>query len=263
MNRVTGTHREHGRPTPLRPPLRAYDLRSGADRPDRRGRSVAGLALVAAGGSSPPARSARPTSTRRSGPARSAPPPAVMVPAGDRPVRAGLRQLAARSRRQHGVADGERPPVALEPGGAFTILIPQGTTESASLATGPAGASRARRSSPSPTRRCRPTYPATAALHVQAADWANPAIRQQVLDLAAQRPHQRRAAGHQGRGRRRRLRQRRPAGGDRRGHGGRPLRRPPGARRAARHGCAGDRADRLLPRPGAGEVGVGERSAAT
>ena len=79
-------------------------------------------------------------------------------------------------------ANGE--PVALEPGGAFTILIPQNTPEVRLLATGPAGTTAeavvAVTDVPVP-----PTYPATAALHVQAADWANPAIRQQILDLAA------------------------------------------------------------------------------
>ena len=75
-------------------------------------------------------------------------------------------------------------PVALEPGGSFTMYIPQGTTEirlAATGADGSVGESVVAVTDAVPA----PAYPATAALHVRAEDWANPAIRQLVLDLAA------------------------------------------------------------------------------
>ena len=118
------------------------------------------------------------------GPGPISPPPRVMVPQAIAPSSPGfvnsLRGLVDNTSSL--TANGQ--PVALEPGGAFTILIPQNTPEVRLLATGPAGTTAqavvAVTDVPVP-----PTYPATAGLHVQAADWANPAIRQQVLDLAA------------------------------------------------------------------------------
>ena len=76
-------------------------------------------------------------------------------------------------------------PVALEPGGSFTMYIPQGTTEIRLTATGTDGSvgeSVVAVTDAVPVS----AYPATAALHVRAEDWANPAIRQLVLDLAEQ-----------------------------------------------------------------------------
>ena len=141
--------------------------------------------------------------------------------------------------------------------------IPQATTEVRLVATGADGATdrggRRRHRRRRPRRRTRRRRRCTSA----AEDWAEPGDPPAGPRPRRRRPHQRRRARHQGRGRRGRLRQRRPAGHDDRRRGGRPLRRPPGDRRAARARCAGHRPHRLLPRPGAGQVGVGERPAAT
>ena len=63
------------------------------------------------------------------------------------------------------------------------MYIPQGTTEIRLTATGvdgSVGESVVAVTDAVPA----PVYPATAALHVRAEDWTNPALRQQVLDLA-------------------------------------------------------------------------------
>ena len=143
----------------------------------------AGLAVVAAGGIVAFRALERPgiDATVASGVAT---PPRVMVPRGIAPSVPGfvssLRGLVDNTATL--TANGS--PVALEAGGAFTILIPQGTAEVRLVATSAAGASHeavvAVTDVPAP-----PTYPATAALHVRAEDWATPVIRQQILDLAA------------------------------------------------------------------------------
>ena len=73
-------------------------------------------------------------------------------------------------------------PVALEPGGAFTVHIAQGETHLQLVATGADGtvtdASVGVTTAPAPA-----AYPATAAVHVRAADWADPVVRQQVIGL--------------------------------------------------------------------------------
>jgi len=75
-------------------------------------------------------------------------------------------------------------PLPIEPGGAFTMLIPQGTTEIRLAAAYPDG--RTSEAVVAVTDQAAPPeYPATAALHVRSEDWANPALRQGVLDLAA------------------------------------------------------------------------------
>src|SRR5215218_8227919 len=79
-------------------------------------------------------------------------------------------------------ANGE--PLTVEPGGAFTMLIPQGTAEIRLLATYPDGTASEAVVAVTDQRPV-PTYPATAGLHVRSQDWADPAIHQQILDLAA------------------------------------------------------------------------------
>ena len=78
-------------------------------------------------------------------------------------------------------ADGA--PVTIEPGGQFRMYIPQGVTEIRLAATDDAGRITetvvAVTDEPPP-----PAYPETAAVHVRSSDWADPTIRQQVLDLA-------------------------------------------------------------------------------
>lgn len=78
-------------------------------------------------------------------------------------------------------ANGE--PVAIEPGGQFRMYIAQGVTQISLAATDDAGqvteAVVAVTDAPAP-----PTYPATSAVHVGSSDWADPAIRDQVLALA-------------------------------------------------------------------------------
>ena len=183
MNRVTGTHRDHVRATPLRPPPRSYELER---RRDRRTPWVvcAGLVVVAAGGVAAVRTLGAPSidATLATGGADTG--PRVMVPDAIAPSVPGfvnsLRGLVDNTTSL--TANGS--PVPLEPGGAFTILIPQGTAEVRLVATDAVGASReavvAVTDVPVPS-----TYPSTAALHVRAEDWANPALRQQVLDLAA------------------------------------------------------------------------------
>ncbi|CAN5831921.1 hypothetical protein BH20ACT4_BH20ACT4_01260 [soil metagenome] len=74
-------------------------------------------------------------------------------------------------------------PVALDPGGAFTIEVPAGTAEIAIEATDVNGNAE-RKTIAVTADPAAAQYPETAAVHVAAGDWANPMIRQQVLDLA-------------------------------------------------------------------------------
>lgn len=73
--------------------------------------------------------------------------------------------------------------VVLEPGGAFTVPVPPGTTEVALVATdadgNPETITVVVTAEPTPA-----LYPSTVAVHVAARDWADPIIRQQILDLA-------------------------------------------------------------------------------
>ena len=109
--------------------------------------------------------------------------PRVMVPAAITPSVPGFVSTL------RGLTDGAASltangaPVAIEPGGSFTMYIPQGTTEIRLTATGvdgSVGESVVAVTDAVPA----PVYPATTALHVRAEDWTNPALRQQVLDLA-------------------------------------------------------------------------------
>jgi hypothetical protein len=74
-------------------------------------------------------------------------------------------------------------PMTIEPGGAFTMLIPQGTA-SIELVAGAADGTVSTVSVAVTDQPAAPTYPATAALHVRGEEWANPEYRQQILDLA-------------------------------------------------------------------------------
>ena len=257
MNRVirTDTHRERDRE--LRTPPRGYDL---GHRRDRRGPWLvgAGLVIVAAGGvfavrtlgAARHRLQPRPRAAHR-GRCHACSSPRPMTPSVPGFV-STLRGLVDNT----SALSANGAPVALEPGGAFTIYIPQGTTEVRLVAQDAVGATTetvvAVTATPVPT-----TYPATSAVHVTAAGWADPVIRQQIVDLAASRPHQRRRARRQGRGRQRSDTPARCPLATTAGAGRRPLRRPPGPRRAARARRARDRSHRLLPRPGAGGVGVG------
>ena len=100
--------------------------------------------------------------------------PKVMVPAAIAPSVPGFVSTL------RGLTDGAATltangaPVAIEPGGSFTMYIPQGTTEVRLVATGADGATG--ESVVAVTDAVpAPTYPATSALHVRAEDWANPA----------------------------------------------------------------------------------------
>src|SRR5829696_4291842 len=79
------------------------------------------------------------------------------------------------------LADGA--PVTIEPGGAFTVLIPQGTSQ-VQLTASTAGAGSTMATVAVTDQHAVPAYPVTAALHVRGEEWADPALRQQVLDLA-------------------------------------------------------------------------------
>jgi hypothetical protein len=111
--------------------------------------------------------------------------PKVMVPAAITPSVPGFVSTL------RGLTDGAATltangaPVEIEPGGSFTMYIPQGTTEIRLVATaadGSTGESVVAVTDAVPA----PAYPATEALHVRAEDWANPALRQLVLGLASQ-----------------------------------------------------------------------------
>jgi hypothetical protein len=74
-------------------------------------------------------------------------------------------------------------PIAIEPGGAFTIAVPAGSTSVAVAATdadgNPVEATVHISSDPPPA-----DYPPTAAVHVSARGWADPAVREPILALA-------------------------------------------------------------------------------
>jgi hypothetical protein len=74
-------------------------------------------------------------------------------------------------------------PVEIEPGGAFTVQVPPDTTDLELVAVDAEGHSTSATvqltMEPAPA-----TYPRTAAVHVTASDWADPAIREQILSLA-------------------------------------------------------------------------------
>jgi hypothetical protein len=74
-------------------------------------------------------------------------------------------------------------PVVIEPGGAFSLYIPQGATAIDLVATDRAGAS----TSVSVAVTADPaavTYPHTVAVHVRMDEWADPAIHAQVVEMA-------------------------------------------------------------------------------
>ncbi len=81
-------------------------------------------------------------------------------------------------------ADGA--PVTLEPGGAFTLYLPQGATEVHLLATDGSGSSTpvtvAVTSTAAPI-----AYPRTVAVHVRPQEWADPTVHRQIVDLAKAR----------------------------------------------------------------------------
>jgi hypothetical protein len=74
-------------------------------------------------------------------------------------------------------------PVTIEAGGAFTVPVASGTTTIALVASDLEGnvaeASLAVTANPRPA-----SYPATAAIHVTARSWADPAVREPILALA-------------------------------------------------------------------------------
>lgn len=74
-------------------------------------------------------------------------------------------------------------PLLIEPGGAFTMLIPQGTA-SIELVAAAADGGVSTTTVAVTDQPAAPTYPPTAALHVRGEDWANPVLREQVLGLA-------------------------------------------------------------------------------
>ena len=141
----------------------------------RRSWLVAAAAIVAVGGGVLAFRALRSSGIDASfgtGPAASG--PKVMVPAAIAPSVPGFVSTL------RGLTDGAATltangaPVAIEPGGSFTMYIPQGTTEIHLVATGADGSTG--ESVVAVTDAVpAPTYPATAALHVRAEDWANPA----------------------------------------------------------------------------------------
>ena len=79
-------------------------------------------------------------------------------------------------------ADGE--PVALEPGGAFSVYIAQGATAVELVASNDTGVSTTVSVAVTATSP-ESSYPATAAVHVRAVEWTDPAVHQQILDLIA------------------------------------------------------------------------------
>ena len=187
MNRVIRTDNPVG-------PRRAPELRSvlWTSPPRRRGPrwswlAVGALVVVAVGGGVFAFRALRSNGIEASlaGADGDATGPKVMVPTAIAPSVPGFVSTL------RGLTDGavsltaNGAPVALEAGGSFTMYIPQGTTEiqlTATAADGSVGESVVAVTDAVPT----PTYPATAALHVRAEDWTNPALRQLVLDLAEQ-----------------------------------------------------------------------------
>ncbi|MDQ3737794.1 MAG: putative glycoside hydrolase [Actinomycetota bacterium] len=104
-------------------------------------------------------------------------PAEVLDPADGQPVTVrGLVDNAAAV-----TANGQ--PVTLDPGGAFTLEIPAGLAEFSVDAIDGDGNEERKIISVTPEPAAA-KYPETAAVHVAAGDWANPAIRQQILDLA-------------------------------------------------------------------------------
>ncbi len=74
-------------------------------------------------------------------------------------------------------------PVTIEPGGAFTVPVAPGTTAVALVATdaeGNAAEATVLVSAEPPLA----DHPATAAVHVTARSWADPAVREPILELA-------------------------------------------------------------------------------
>ena len=181
MNRDIRTDPRHGR----RPLQRRSSLRPPRDRrtPWLVG---AGVAVVAAGG----VLAARTLGDRQleatldPDVASSPSAPRVMVPAAIAPSVPGfvstLRGLTDNATAL--TANGQ--PVPLEPGGAFTMYIPQGTPEIRLLAQGADGSVGEAVVAVTDVPVV-PSYPATTAVHVTAAGWADPVIHQQVLDLVA------------------------------------------------------------------------------
>jgi hypothetical protein len=78
---------------------------------------------------------------------------------------------------------GNGTPITIEPGGAFTMLIPQGTASIELVATTADGAQTAVTVGVT-DQPVAPSYPPTAALHVRGVEWAVPEIREQILGLA-------------------------------------------------------------------------------
>ena len=78
--------------------------------------------------------------------------------------------------------DGE--PVALEPGGAFSVYIAQGATAVELVASSDTGVSTTVSVAVTATPP-ESSYPATAAVHVRAVEWTDPVVHQQILDLIA------------------------------------------------------------------------------
>ena len=78
----------------------------------------------------------------------------------------------------------EGVPIAIEPGGMFTVDVPLAVTEMKLVAVDKNG--NPERRTVAVTKDPAPVdYPATAAVHVKADAWADPLIRQQIVDLAA------------------------------------------------------------------------------
>lgn len=104
-------------------------------------------------------------------------PAQILSPAGDQPRT--LRGLVDDATTL--TANGQA--VALEPGGAFTVPVAAGVAEVALVATDGDGNPEAVTvgviAEPPPAE-----YPMTVAVHLAARDWANPLIREQILDLA-------------------------------------------------------------------------------
>ena len=160
---------------------------------------------------------ARSASRRRSMPAsprRRARPtgPAVMVPAAIAPSVPGFVSTLRGLTDGAASADGERRARSpSSPVGRSRCTSRRARPRSASTATGvdgSVGESVVAVTDAVPA----PAYPATAALHVRAEDWAEPGDPPAGPRPRRRRPDQRRRARHQGRGRRRRLRQHGPAG---------------------------------------------------
>lgn len=186
MNRSVDS--EHGRGRGLeRAPYQAPSVRSGAVHRPRRVWPVAAGFVVAALAAIAGAVSLRPDRAPSEAAPGTAPPtatvPRLSVPSAVAPSVPGfvstLRGLVDGAATL--TANGEQ--VTIEPGGAFTWLIAQGTPQIDLAATSTSGSTTATTVAVTDVP-VAPTYPATAGLHVRGEDWAQPAIRQRVLDLA-------------------------------------------------------------------------------